>query len=207
MSMILDLSPEQRLARLELLLQDLVDKELNVDFTEVVGALAALGHPPNAEDIAAAISRAMQIPVPVDPRPELKEVTEQIKRLFTRMEGFRGGGSGPSEIRVKNAIGDPVNVALAKPSTATRSSVASSVSNVELLAANENRRGATIANDSTSILHVALGGTASTTDFTATLAAKASGVCAYYEVPFNYTGQISGVWVSANGHARVTELV
>jgi hypothetical protein len=29
---------------------------------------------------------------------------------------------------------------------------------------------------------------------------------AYYEVPFGYTGRIDGIWASANGNARVTEM-
>jgi hypothetical protein len=28
----------------------------------------------------------------------------------------------------------------------------------------------------------------------------------YYEVPFGYPGAIDGIWASANGNARITEL-
>jgi hypothetical protein len=28
----------------------------------------------------------------------------------------------------------------------------------------------------------------------------------YFEVPFGYTGIVTGIWVSANGYARVTEV-
>jgi hypothetical protein len=30
---------------------------------------------------------------------------------------------------------------------------------------------------------------------------------AYFEVPANYTGVISGIWAAATGNARVTEYV
>ena len=46
-----------------------------------------------------------------------------------------------------------------------------------------------------------LGATASATSFTAKLSPDG-----YYEVPFNYTGIIDGLWASATGNARITEL-
>lgn len=86
-------------------------------------------------------------------------------------------------------------------STATVTSVASSASNVTLLSANAARLGVSIYNDSTQVLYIKLGTTASSTSFTVQL--TSNGV---YEVPFNYTGRIDGIWVSANGNARITEL-
>lgn len=86
-------------------------------------------------------------------------------------------------------------------STATTSSVASSATNVTILALNTNRLGATVYNDSTKILYLKLGTTASTTDFTTQIDRDG-----YYEIPFGYTGRIDGIWASANGNARVTEL-
>ncbi len=80
-------------------------------------------------------------------------------------------------------------------------SVASSASNVTILALNAQRRGATICNDSTAVLYLKLGATASTTSFTVKMLADA-----YYEVPAQYTGIIDGIWASANGSARVTEI-
>lgn len=79
--------------------------------------------------------------------------------------------------------------------------VAASATNVTLLAANTNRIGATIYNDSTSILYVKLGATASTTSYTLQMGSKT-----YYEAPYGYTGQIDGIWSVANGSARVGEL-
>lgn len=88
-----------------------------------------------------------------------------------------------------------------KSLTATLSNVDASASSVTLLAANTARLGATIVNDSTVTLYVKFGATASTTSYTVKLIADA-----YYEVPFGYYGIIDGIWASATGVARVTEL-
>lgn len=81
-------------------------------------------------------------------------------------------------------------------------SVASSASAVTILAANTRRKGASIANTSTAILYLLLStGTATaTTSHTVQMAANT-----YFEVPYGYTGVISGIWASANGSANVTE--
>lgn len=89
-----------------------------------------------------------------------------------------------------------------RASTGTTTSVAGSASNGTLLASNSNRLGATIYNDSTAVLYVKLGATASSTSYTVQLAANGG----YYEVPANYTGIIDGIWASATGNARITEL-
>jgi len=87
-------------------------------------------------------------------------------------------------------------------STGTQSIVASSLSDTTILASNTNRLGATIYNDSTQILYILLSNaTSSNTVYTTQLIAGS-----YYEVPFGYKGVIKGLWVSANGNARVTEL-
>ena len=85
--------------------------------------------------------------------------------------------------------------------TATLSNVSSSATNVTLLSANASRKGATIQNDSTQVLFVKFGTTASATSYTVRMVPNA-----YYEVPFGYTGRIDGIWVSANGDARMTEM-
>jgi hypothetical protein len=89
----------------------------------------------------------------------------------------------------------------AQSGTGTLSNVASSATNVTVLAANTSRLGAIIVNDSTAILYLKMGATASATSYTAKLQPDD-----YYEVPFGYTGILDGIWASANGNARVTEL-
>lgn len=84
--------------------------------------------------------------------------------------------------------------------TATVSSVASSATNVTLFAAAANTRGRTVYNDSSAILYLKYGATASTTSYTVQIAAGA-----YYEFPQPlYAGQVDGIWASANGSARLT---
>ena len=89
----------------------------------------------------------------------------------------------------------------AASATATLANVASSASSVTLISSNTARKGATIHNDSTQILYVKFGTTASATSYTVKMVADA-----YYEVPFGYTGRIDGIWASANGNARTTEM-
>lgn len=88
-----------------------------------------------------------------------------------------------------------------KATTSVLANVAGSASSVTLLASNAARLAATIDNDSTAILYAKFGVTASTSSFTVKVPAGA-----YYEVPGNYTGIIDGIWASATGSARVTEL-
>lgn len=89
--------------------------------------------------------------------------------------------------------------------TATLSNVASSASNVTVLASNASRKGAILYNDSTSAVNVKFGATASSSSFSYRLLAGAT-----LELPvFNgvvYQGIIDGIWDSANGSMRVTEL-
>lgn len=92
-------------------------------------------------------------------------------------------------------------VGLTKSATSTLTNVASSATNVTLLASNASRNGAAVFNDSTKVLYVKLGATASATSFTVKMLAAS-----YFEVPFHYTGIIDGIWATANGSARVTEL-
>jgi|OM-RGC.v1.028699506 hypothetical protein len=88
------------------------------------------------------------------------------------------------------------------PSTAgAGSSVNSSTNAVTLLLANPARLGATVYNESTAVLYLKLGAGAAVGSYTTQVQAGA-----YYEVPGNYCGVITGVWASANGVARVTEL-
>ena len=85
--------------------------------------------------------------------------------------------------------------------TATTSNVAGSAASVTLLVSNSLRKGFTIHNDSSANLYVKFGATASLTSFTVKMVSQA-----YFEVPFDYTGRVDGIWDSATGAARVTEI-
>lgn len=88
-----------------------------------------------------------------------------------------------------------------RSTTPTQTSVVGSATTVTVLAANNARKGATVFNDSSAVLYLKLGATASTTSYTLQIAANG-----YYEVPFGYVGIIDGIWASATGNARVTEI-
>ncbi len=84
--------------------------------------------------------------------------------------------------------------------TGTITSVVSVIASAVLLAANTARKGAVITNESTAILYLAFAATASSTAFTAKLEPDD-----YYELPYHYTGAVSGIWTVANGNAVITE--
>lgn len=106
--------------------------------------------------------------------------------------------SNPFPVKVVSQAGSPVS---ASPSASAITSVASATTSATIKAANTSRKGLTVFNDSTAILYIALAATASTTAYTAQV-----GASDYYEVPFGYAGPVSGVWATANGNARVTEI-
>lgn len=85
--------------------------------------------------------------------------------------------------------------------SATTANVASSATNVTLFAANGSANGRAVFNDSSAVLYLKFGTTASSTSYTVQLAAGA-----LYEFPQPlYAGQVDGIWASANGAARTTE--
>lgn len=85
--------------------------------------------------------------------------------------------------------------------TATLANVSSSASSVTLFSANGGARARAIYNDSTAVLYVKFGATASATSYTVQMEADA-----YYEFPQPlYGGRVDGIWASANGSARTTE--
>lgn len=86
--------------------------------------------------------------------------------------------------------------------TATLANVASSATSVTVDAANAARLGMMIHNDSTAILYLKYGATASVTSYTVRLDPGVQ-----WEMPEPvYTGIVDGIWSAANGNARVTEL-
>jgi hypothetical protein len=89
-----------------------------------------------------------------------------------------------------------------KTSSSSVTSVSGSASSVSLLASTSGRVGAMVYNDSTATLYVKFGATASTTSFTYLLAA---GATLEFPQPI-YTGAVDGIWASATGAARITEL-
>lgn len=88
------------------------------------------------------------------------------------------------------------------PATATVSSVSGAASSTTILASNSGRYGGSVYNDSSALLYLLYGaGVASSTNFTTVLFPNS-----YHEINSGYTGQLNGIWASATGAARVTEL-
>lgn len=86
------------------------------------------------------------------------------------------------------------------PQTAAVASVPASASTTTLFPAAGTANGRTVYNDSTAVLYIKFGATASATSYTVQLAGGA-----YYEFPAPvYCGQVDGIWVSATGAARIT---
>ena len=97
---------------------------------------------------------------------------------------------------------DGRQVVTRKASTAAVTSVAKSATSVQILAANADRLGASIHNDSNRSMYLKLGTAATSTSFTVKLDRDF-----HYEVPFGYTGVLHAVWDSGgSGSARVTEV-
>lgn len=138
-----------------------------------------------------------------------------LRKLLNRLSP--GGAQRWQEVRTEDMVTDyapevwvanpatdpiPVTVGDAAPATGASSSVSGSTSPQTLSAADPDRVGCTVHNDSTAVLYVLLGaGTVSGTVYTARLVENA-----YYEVPYGFTGAVTGVWASATGAARVTEI-
>ncbi len=80
-------------------------------------------------------------------------------------------------------------------------STASISTSATVLAANSSRLGATIYNESGGACRIKLGATASATSYTMIIA-----INGYYEVPYGYTGIITGIAVSGTAVLRITEL-
>jgi hypothetical protein len=88
------------------------------------------------------------------------------------------------------------------PASSTQASVASSATDVTILAANTERKGCTIYNESIGTLYVLLStGTSSTTRYSLQIAPNSALILKVGD----YSGVIKGLWSAANGFARVTE--
>lgn len=101
---------------------------------------------------------------------------------------------------------DGLETLMARPATATRTSVASvtTAGGVTILASNANRKGATITNTDANALYLmfAAAGSVASTDFDVKLLTDET----LYIDREGYTGIVSGVWAGdGSGHAKVSE--
>jgi hypothetical protein len=121
--------------------------------------------------------------------------------------GGGGGGGGEvtvlGEVEIKNDVGNPIPTSV-PVRTPTTTSVASSATSVTLLAANANRRGLSIANDSTGTLRLSFATPATSANAFLVLQ---PGAFILLDQQLIVTNIIYGIWSAANGTAQVTEYV
>lgn len=129
---------------------------------------------------------------------------------FPRL-GFRQTGPDLPSWTIKIEVDTmPLSFAFASSSAVTSSStvattVTSSATQITILAANPERKGASICNNSTGNLLIDL------IPATGSIDADTFGLKlppqSYYELPFGYTGAIMGLWDAVNGSALVREFI
>lgn len=129
---------------------------------------------------------------------------------MSEVASYMSGFNGTSWDRLRSSTSAPVgnepalltrNI-LSGMNTATLSNVAGTTTSVQFLAANTARTLVIFYNDSTSAAFIKFGTTASSTSFTYKVAAGGT-----LELPDPiYRGRIDGVWVSAAGNMRITEI-
>lgn len=122
-------------------------------------------------------------------------------RLFDGSATALGSSANPVNVLGQDAAGAPIQQSSA---SATVGSVSASATSVTLQAANVGRVGLIIYNDSASSVYVKYGSSASATSFTYKLGPGGTLECG--PAGFIYTDIVTGIWDSATGAARVTEL-
>jgi hypothetical protein len=133
--------------------------------------------------------------------------TDTALKTSTVMHGLTTAGSG-AYIDVKVSPSGALTVDATISATAvvpTLSNVGDSASSVTVLASNSSRKGAVVVNDSSAVLYLKFGATASATSFTFKMQPDDTVIINAKNL---YTGIIDGIWASdAGGSARVTEFV
>lgn len=137
---------------------------------------------------------------PTNPLPVTATVTIPGTVAVTQSGVWLDGVKGTDGATIASPT-NPFDVQPRRATTGAQTSVAGSVTDVTILAANSAREGATVYNESSAVLYLLLANTVSSiTVYTLQVTGGS-----YYEVPFGYTGIIKGIWASATGSARITE--
>ena len=147
------------------------------------------------------IDESIILPVSISNFPAVQTVTGSVTAQINQVVSVSNGGpigSTADRIWITGSVTTTAEI----NATATVTAVSSSTSVVTIQAANGNRRGLTVYNDSSKILFLKLGTAASQTDFSVKLSSQG-----YYEVPSNYVGIVTGLWNQQNGFAYVTEIL
>ena len=110
---------------------------------------------------------------------------------------------GPETVDSQGNTLVPIQIYPSQGSSSALTSVNASITSVSLLAANTNRKTFYVYNDSAATLYLAWGATASTIAYTTQVPPNT-----LYEMPSASTwqGAVSGIWPTATGAARITEV-
>jgi len=106
-------------------------------------------------------------------------------------------------VEIKNDVGNPIPTSV-PVRTPTTTSVASSATSVTILASNANRKGVSIANDSTQVLRLSFSTPATSANAFIVMAPNSF---LLLDQQLIATNAIYGIWASANGTAQITEYV
>ena len=169
-------------------------------FLEAIAILRELGK----KDFGVVKAKDTVVVFPKKPNEAIPVVlTDKTgKRFYDAI--FNGSFSAPDNVRINNTNGQPVPVVVqgaTSNDTAGVSSVNAATSSTELLAANADRAGAMVYNNSANALYLKLGTGASSSSFTVKLNQDD-----YYEIPYGYTGVVHGLWAATGGSAKITEV-
>jgi hypothetical protein len=126
----------------------------------------------------------------------LQRIAQRVTSLIALLPASLGTKTGAASLAVTLASDD------LRSATAAFTSVNSANASTNILALNAARKGAVIVNTAANILYLDLtGGTAAVTRYAAALATGEE-----YQVPFGYSGLITGIWAADGaGAALVTE--
>ena len=150
---------------------------------------------------AAALTNAQLRAVPLPVSGSCYLATQPVSVVWAGLTDAELRASALAVSLAATTVTNTVAVDQKVATTATLANVAASAISVTLRAANSAREGITIANNSTAVLYVKFGVTASPASYTVRLEPGD-----YFEVPFKYSGRIDGIWSTADGFACVTEL-
>lgn len=129
-----------------------------------------------------------------------------LKGIITQLLSINSDQGTISDAQATNSSASWGEIALLKgilnrPATGAGTSIANSTTSFTILAANANRKGASIFQEGSGNLFIFLGNGVSLTNYTARVITNA-----LYEIPFGYTGIITGISSTTNGSVRITEL-
>lgn len=123
--------------------------------------------------------------------------------LTSENNGFIALGSDGTNARFLKTNSSGILQTVQQANSATRTSVAASITSVLIIAANTNRKGLKLYNDSASgVLFIGYGSAVTDSDFTLAIP---TGSLFELAVPM-FTGAIHGLWSAADGAVRITEI-